>query len=137
MSGAAVRAPCNDSGRNDVNSGGMALPCHRRAASRATTSPVCCSTPGVGLISTLRKYELRRQKRATLSSVGRGSPAHARECQLPASSRDSELHGCSPATALAPAPSNSRPLVVRSSVLSCIRKGTPSADSFASHSNMR
>jgi hypothetical protein len=30
-----------------------------------------------------------------------------------------------------------RPLVVRSSVASCIRNGTPSADSFTSHSNMR
>jgi hypothetical protein len=128
-SGRAARAACSDSGRNEVSSGGTASPAQIRAAYCATTSPVSRSRPGVGLISMFRKWRLARQKRAAFSKVGSGSPAWARECQLPASSRASCSQGWSPARPM--------PLVVRSSVASCSRKGTPSADSFTSHSNMR
>ena len=54
---------------------------------------------------------------------------HTRECHLPASSCDRACHVRAP-----PMP---WPLVVRSSVASCIKNTTPSALSLASHSNMR
>ena len=127
--GAVSRAPCRASGRKELSSGGTAWPAHSLAACSATTRPVIDSWPGVGLISMLSCKPLARMKRASPASVGNGSPAWARLCQLPASSCDSADHGWSPAVPW--------PLVVRSSVASCSRKGTPSADSLTSHSKAR
>ena len=134
-SGAASRAPSSDSIWKEVNRGGMVAPCHRLAAAAATTSPVTFSAPGVGLTSIFNRWPLARQYRDTASSVGSGSPAKERECQPPASSRLRSDQGRLPATALRGP--FSKALVVRSSVASCSRKGTPSALSLTSHSNMR
>jgi len=72
---------------------------------------------------------LARIQRASAASVDKGSPAKPRLCQAPASSCDSADQASSPPVPL--------PLVVRSSVASCIRKGTPSALSLTSHSKQR
>ena len=85
---AAARAPrrappASASGWNEVSSGGKRCPAHSRAASAATTAPVGASAPGVGLISMFSSEPLCRQKRATSSSVGSGSPAKARSASCP------------------------------------------------------
>ena len=64
------RAPCSASGRNELSSGGTASPRHSRAASAATTRPVCASVPGVGLISMFSAKPLRRQKRGDRFQAG-------------------------------------------------------------------
>ena len=126
---AAARAPSSASGLNELSSGGVDWPAHNRAASRDTTSPVSRSRPGEGLISMFSACALHRQKAAMADSVGNGSPACARLCQLPASSFDRTAQSIEPASPW--------PLLVRSSVSSCSKKGTPSALSFTSHSKAR
>ncbi len=89
------------------------------------------------MISMFSSAWLAKHHAAMLSSVGSGSPAYWRECQLPASNCASVAQWCSPAMALALADRWLAALVVRASVVSCSKNGTPSLLSFTSHSNIR
>jgi hypothetical protein len=128
-SGAAMRAASSASAANDESSGRTSAPAHSAFASSAIAAPVSRSRPGVGLISMFNITSLARHHAAAAASVGRGSPAKAAECHAARVELDSARQSSASA--------RPRPLVVRSSVASCSRNATPSAESFASHSIMR
>ena len=123
------RAPSSAAGWNDVRSGGVA------AAARARRRRGD-DAAGLALVAR-RRLDLDVEHEAVAQAVARdrrrsSAPARRRrraECQPPASRRESSLHGRADA--------GPRPEVVRCSVASWRRKGTPSADSLTSHSKAR